>query len=134
MNYGHFGRINNRLEFLKANPPLELVFIIKTGVTYGDNINIHDLEDYVTVVVSKKYGADNVYGGFRLIKSPSKRIKFVEEYNCSANRQTVNIIDPLIDFELPEIYEIKDSLFGEYKPRSTKRKMYVNQKSLCYEN
>ncbi len=32
MNYGHFGKFNNRIEFLKANPPLELVFIIKTMI------------------------------------------------------------------------------------------------------
>lgn len=43
MNYGQFGRIINRLEYLKENPPLELLFIAKTRITYSDNINIHDL-------------------------------------------------------------------------------------------
>jgi hypothetical protein len=53
MIYGHFGKFINRVEFLKRNSPLELIFIIETGITYSDHINIHDIEDYVTVVVSK---------------------------------------------------------------------------------
>jgi hypothetical protein len=120
MIYGHFGKINNRIQFLRENPPLELLFIVKTGITYRDNINIHDLEDYVTVIVSKKYGADNVFGGFRHLKSPNKRIKFVEEYNYSANRHAVDIIDQFIDFELPEIFEINEALFGEYETKKYK--------------
>ena len=116
MIYGHFGKFIHRVGFLKSNPPLELVFIIKTGITYSDRINIHDIEDYVTVVVSKKYGADNVFGGFRHIRSSAKRIKFVGEYDYSANRDAINMIEAKIDFELPEIYEIKKALFGEYQP------------------
>ncbi|WP_025663947.1 GIY-YIG nuclease family protein [Aquimarina megaterium] len=110
MKYGHFGRLSNRLQYLRTNPPLELLFIIRTGITYSDSINIHDLEDYVTVIVSKKYGAENVFGGFRHLKRADKRIKFVEEYDYSANKETIELIDPLIDFELPEINEIIDTL------------------------
>lgn len=130
MKYGHFGKFINRVEFLKRNPPLELVFIIETGITYSDRINIHDLEDYVTVLISKKYGADNVFGGFRHIKSPANRIKFVEDYDNSAYRDAINIIKPKLDFELPEIYEIKRALFGAYQPKKyspSKSKIKINE-------
>lgn len=114
LKYGHFGKVSNRNQFLRFNPPLDLLFFIRTGIMYNDNINIHDLEDYVTVIVSKKYGAENVFGGFRHLKKPDKRIKFVEEYDYSANEQTINLIDPMFDFELPEICDIKDTLYGKY--------------------
>jgi hypothetical protein len=115
MIYGHFGKFINRVEFLKRNSPLELIFIIETGITYSDHINIHDIEDYVTVVVSKKYGADNVFGGFRHVKSPVERIKFVAKYDYSPNNQAISIVESKLDFELPEIYEIKEALFDEYQ-------------------
>ncbi|MFP2994825.1 hypothetical protein ABN763_02895 [Spongiivirga sp. MCCC 1A20706] len=114
MKYGHFGRINSRNQFLRANPPIDLLFFISTGVGYRDHINIHDIEDYVTVIVSKKYGAENVYGGFRHLKKAERRIKFVEEYNYSTNDEIMDLIDPLIDFELPEIDEIKSFIFDKY--------------------
>ena len=110
LKYGHFGKVSNRNYFLKLNPPLNLLFFIRTGIMFSDNINIHDLEDYVTVIVSKKYGAENVFGGFRHLKRPDKRIKFVEEYDYVANEQAINLIDPMIDFQLPEILEIKNTL------------------------
>ncbi len=68
------------------------------------------MEDYVAVLLSKKYGAENVFGGFRHLKRPDRRIKFIEEYDYLANEQTINLIDPLIDFKLPEIFDIKHSL------------------------
>tara|TARA_R110000868_G_scaffold45485_3_gene151032 strand:+ start:10904 stop:11371 length:468 start_codon:yes stop_codon:yes gene_type:complete len=107
LKYGHFGKISNRNLFLRLNPPLDLLFFIRTGITWQDNVNIHDFEDYVTVLISKKYGAENVFGGFRHIKKFDKRVKFVEEYDYSANMKIINLIDPMIDFELPEIFEIK---------------------------
>lgn len=110
LKYGHFGKIGNRNYFLKLNPPLDLLFFVRTGITYRDHVNIHDLEDYVTVIVSKKYGAENVFGGFRHLKKPEKRIKFVDQYDYSANKETIDLIDSLIDFELPEIFEIKNNL------------------------
>lgn len=112
MMYGHFGRFYNRIMYLDANPPLELLFIVETGISSYDLGTIHRLEDYVTVVVSKKYGSENVFGGFRHLKSPSERIKFVKNYDYSANSYIVDLIDSKIDFELPEIFEIKGVLFG----------------------
>ena len=122
LKYGHFGKVSNRNHFLRLNPPLDLLFFIRTGVTFRDHINIHDLEDYVTVIVSKKYGAENVFGGFRHLKRPERRIKFVEEYDYSANEQTINLIKPMIDFKLPEIYEIKDTLYDECNSKNKTNK------------
>ncbi len=92
-----------KVQFLRFNEPIDLLFFIRTGVRFK---MINDLEDYVTVLVSKKYGAENVFGGFRHLKKPDQRIKFVEEYDLSANKSAANIIAPLIDFELPEVFEI----------------------------
>lgn len=110
LKYGHFGKVSNRSYFLKLNPPLDLLFFIRTGITWNDQVNIHDFEDYATVLISKKYGAENVFGGFRHLKRPDKRIKFVEEYDYSTNEHAINFIDPLIDFELPEIFDIINNL------------------------
>ncbi len=110
LKYGHFGKVSKRAYFLRLNPPLDLLFFIRTSITWQDNVNIHDFEDYVTVLISKRYGAENVFGGFRHLKRPDKRIKFVEEYDYTANAQTIDFIDTLIDFELPEIFDIKNNL------------------------
>ncbi len=111
LKYGHFGKVSNRNYFLRLNPPIDVLFFIRTGITHSDHsINIHDLEDYVTVIFSEKYGAENVFGGFRHLKRADRRIKFVEEYDYSTNEQTINLIDLLIDFELPEIFEIKNNI------------------------
>ncbi len=110
MIYGHFGKVSNRAYFLRLNPPLDLLFFIRTGITWQNNVNIHEFEDYVTVLISKKYGAENVFGGFRHLKKGDERIKFVEEYDYSKNEHAKKLIDSRIDFEFPQLTEIKSAL------------------------
>lgn len=112
MKYGHFSKHYKKIMFLNENPPIELLFIIETGISSYDLSLIHGLEDYATVVVSKKYGAENVFGGFRHIKCPSKRKEFVKRYKYSTNRDIVDFINQKIDFELPDLSEIRYALFG----------------------
>ena len=81
---------------------------IRTGIFFRDNINIHTFEDYVTVLVGKKYGAENVFDGFRRIKKPDMRVKFVEEYAFSLDKEIIKLIQPILDFEIPELSDIKD--------------------------
>ena len=112
MVYGHFCNRRNRLQYLRLNPPVDLLFYIETGLKSWDSeysININDVEDYVTVIVSMKYGAENVFGGFRHIKSTQERIKFVKGFNLAEHGDIAKIVDPRLNFELPDLEEIKAS-------------------------
>jgi hypothetical protein len=112
----HF-KYKNQIQYLWYNKPLGLLFYLHSGLTWQHNFNPHDLEDYVTVLISEKYGAENVFGGFRHLKTANRRIKFVEDYDYIANKNTVNLINSRIDFELPELAEVKDNFINLYKPR-----------------
>lgn len=107
LKYGHFGPFRNRGKFLKQNPPIDLLIYIRTGVNYNEPIDVYRWEDYVTIIVGEKYGAQNVFGGFRHVKDPNKRVEFSNNYDFTQNKNTILKVDKILDFELPELDEIK---------------------------